>query len=731
MHITTCVCDASIHTTDAWLAASGSQESLLYIDSHNGWWRNSLVTQPLPLLPELSLSVSGCYVITGGLGGLGRILARQLLCQPDTEVIVLGRQSPADAIDTINEMTSFAKEHHSHWRYLSVNITDEVAVAIELLPYLSRLKGVFHLAGALQDSYLVRKPLDGAYDLIRSKVLGAYVLDRVTRKANMELFCCFSSISATFGNAGQSDYAFANGFLNGFCEQRTAEGAPGKSLSVSWPWWRDGGMLVAEEEQIILSQLGMKPLESKTGIAILSTLLAKNTESSVAILQGEEEKLRQSFSLEQTGSQQPESAKQQETDSSLFTDKSDPISGATEEMKRYLMALFVKETRRIPGTFTENDEFGALGIDSLIVIQISDHLEKALGKISKTLLFENNTIAELASAIVEEYGPLPGGKKDIAAQENKQLGEHQTSNTIITEEKKPLSASQDIAIIGLSGRFPQADSLDEFWQNLCDGKDCIEEIPSERWDRMRFFDQDRQRLDTTFTRWGGFLRNVTHFDAQAFNISPREASIIDPQARLFLETTWHAIEDAGYSPKNLIRGTETDRDIGVFVGVMYGEYQLHEAEERLRGMPILANSSYWSIANRVSYFFDFQGPSMAIDTACSSSLTALHVACESLLNGSCQVAIAGGVNVSIHPNKYFMLAQGRFASGDGRCRSFGEGGYGYVAGEGVGAVLLKPLDAAIRDGDHIYAVIKGSAVNHGGKTNGYTVPNPRAQANLK
>jgi acyl transferase domain-containing protein/acyl carrier protein len=209
-------------------------------------------------------------------------------------------------------------------------------------------------------------------------------------------------------------------------------------------------------------------------------------------------------------------------------------------------------------------------------------------------------------------------------------------------------------------------------------------------------------------------------------MSPREAEITDPQERLFLETVWHTLEDAGYTKTQLWQ-----KPVGVFVGVMWGEYQFFGVEETLKGHPINApGASYASIANRVSYSFNFTGPSLALDTMCSSALTAIHLACESLKRGESKLAIAGGVNVSIHPQKYFLLSQRMFASSDGRCRSFGEGGDGYVPGEGVGAVLLKPLAQARADGDQIYAVIKGSSINHGGKTNGYTVPNPNAHAQL-
>ncbi|WP_233289209.1 type I polyketide synthase, partial [Kitasatospora sp. MBT63] len=307
-----------------------------------------------------------------------------------------------------------------------------------------------------------------------------------------------------------------------------------------------------------------------------------------------------------------------------------------------------------------------------------------------------------------------------------------TATATVTATSGSAADDRAVAVIGVAGRFPQADGLDQLWENLKAGRDSITEVPADRWDADALYDPDRTKVDRTHTKWGGFIDGVQDFDAALFNISPREAGIIDPQARLFLESCWAALDDAGYTPDRLVSAEDPvhRRDVGVFVGAMYGEYQLHEAEERLRGNPVLANSAYWSIANRVSYFFDFQGPSVAVDTACSSALTAVHLAVESLRAGSSKVAIAGGVNVLIHPNKYFMLGQGRFASSDGRCRSFGAGGDGYVPGEGVGAVVLKPLRDALRDGDHIHAVIRGSSANHGGRTNGYTVPNPRAQADL-
>ncbi|MEO3808343.1 SDR family NAD(P)-dependent oxidoreductase [Sphaerisporangium sp. B11E5] len=278
-----------------------------------------------------------------------------------------------------------------------------------------------------------------------------------------------------------------------------------------------------------------------------------------------------------------------------------------------------------------------------------------------------------------------------------------------------------IAVIGLAGRYPQAPDLDTFWRNLAEGRDCVTEVPADRWDHDAYYDPDQDRAGRTYGRWGGFLDGVDRFDRAFFGVSRRDAERMDPQERLFLQTCWHALEDAGYPPDAL-----TGENVGVFAGVMWNHYQLVEGGEG--GVAPLAMHA--SIANRVSYTFDFDGPSMALDTSCSSSLTAAHMAVESLRRGECTLALAGGVNVSVHPQKYLQLAQGRFLSPDGRCRAFGKDAGGYVPGEGVGAVLLKPLAAARRDGDHIYGVIRASAVNHTGRTSGATVPSPTSQAAL-
>ncbi|MHA7237856.1 beta-ketoacyl synthase N-terminal-like domain-containing protein, partial [Burkholderia pseudomallei] len=273
----------------------------------------------------------------------------------------------------------------------------------------------------------------------------------------------------------------------------------------------------------------------------------------------------------------------------------------------------------------------------------------------------------------------------------------------------PAADDTAVAVIGMSGRYAQADNLREFWANLRAGRHCITEVPAERWDWRTHFDAEKGAPGRTYSRWGGFLTQIDRFDAAFFRIAPNDAEQIDPQGRLFLEESWAAIEDAGYTSDTL----SADRRVGVFVGVMNGDYP--------------TGAQFWSIANRVSHALDLHGPSLAVDTACSSSLTAIHLALDSLRSGTCDCALAGGVNLIQSPKHLVGLASLTMLSAGDACRAFGAGADGFVDGEGVGVLVLKPLSRALADGDAIHGIIRGSMINAGGKTHGLTVPNPRAQ----
>ncbi|MBM5790532.1 MAG: type I polyketide synthase [Cyanobacteria bacterium M_surface_10_m1_298] len=288
---------------------------------------------------------------------------------------------------------------------------------------------------------------------------------------------------------------------------------------------------------------------------------------------------------------------------------------------------------------------------------------------------------------------------------------------------------EPIAIVGIGCRLPGgANSVGQFWDLLRDGRDAISEVPPDRWDLTRHFDLDPQTPLHQHVRHGGFIDGIDQFDPAFFGISPREAVCMDPQQRLLLEVAWQAVEDAGV-PLERIRGSET----GVFVGISSSDYSsLLWASSDDYAIPdnepfVLPGNTGCIAANRLSYFFDFKGPSFTVDTACSSSLVAVHLACESLWRGESALALAGGVQALIHPGIQSSFCKAGLLAPDGRCKSFDAAANGYVRSEGAGAVLLKPLSAAQASGDRIYALIHGTAVNSDGRSNGMVAPNLRAQ----
>ncbi|MPY98080.1 MAG: amino acid adenylation domain-containing protein [Actinophytocola sp.] len=286
----------------------------------------------------------------------------------------------------------------------------------------------------------------------------------------------------------------------------------------------------------------------------------------------------------------------------------------------------------------------------------------------------------------------------------------------------------DIAIVGLGCRFPGANTPGKFWRLLRDGVDAITEIPPERFDVEPLFDPDPGKPGKLFSRWGGFVEGIDRFDAGFFGISPREAQRIDPQHRMLLEVAWEALEDAGL-PADGLAGSGT----GVFVGISsndYGHLQLDSRNQRDVDTYALLGTAGSVAANRISFHYDFRGPSLAVDTACSSSLVATHVACRSLATGECDLAVVGGVNAVLTPEPIIGFCKAGMLSPDGRCRTFDARANGYVRAEGAGVLILKPLAAALDDDDPIRAVIRGTGTNEDGHTVGITVPSARAQQEL-
>jgi acyl transferase domain-containing protein/aryl carrier-like protein len=293
----------------------------------------------------------------------------------------------------------------------------------------------------------------------------------------------------------------------------------------------------------------------------------------------------------------------------------------------------------------------------------------------------------------------------------------------LTESRDP------IAIVGIGCRFPgEATTPAMFWQNLQNGVDAIRVVPADRWNPQHFYHEGQVRPGRTQTQWGGFVDNIDQFDPQFFGISPREAARMDPQQRMLLEVAWEALEDGGQS-LGQIAGSKT----AVFVGISSWDYAYQGLSCQDRGVIGAYSNTGGSLSiasNRISYCLDLRGPAASVDTACSSALVSLHLACNSIWNEGCPLALAGGVNALLMPDFFIAFSQLNMLSPDGRCKTFDARANGFVRGEGAGMVLLKPLALALADNDRVYAVIRGTAVNQDGRTAGMTVPRQAAQEAL-
>lgn len=680
------------------------------------------------------------YLITGGMGGIGTCIAREIAKKTKNPVLILTGRTLLNQRKE-NERKELERLG-ARTEYVQLDVSQKVKMAgliQKIVKKYGKLNGVIHAAGIIRDNLIRKKTEEEFEEVMKAKVDGLVNLDLATANLPLDFILVFSSFSGCFGNAGQVDYAAANAFMDSYAhwrkELRICGKRYGKMVSVSWPLWIDGGMkMEPNAKKIIKETIGMTGMPAENGMQALYKSMELDQEH-LLVVHGLQDKIMNYVSgMHLEG--QVESKPKGTIDASL-------LEKATACLKQLVASVLWMPVEQLD----EKKDMSEYGMDSIAMIELNARLEKHFHSMSKTLFFEYNTLEEIAEYFVASYPEkmmeLTEYKKEETVKQEVYLkhegdgktkahGETVKRRMRVKQLRKSAGKKEEIAIIGLAGRYPGADNLQEFWKNLCDGKDCITEIPKERWDFESYFDSHKNVEGKSYTKWGGFLNQIEYFDPLFFHISPKEAEKLEPQERLFLQCVQEMIEDAGYTREQLSSYGygEVKGKVGVFAGAMFQEYQLYGAQMEMLGKPESIYGTLSQIANRVSYFYNLHGPSITIDTMCSSSLTAVHLACESIYHGECSLAIAGGVNVSLHPNKYLILSQGKFASSEGKCRSFGAGGDGYVPGEGVGAMLLKPLSKAIEDGDHIYGVIKGTAVNHGGKVSGITVPNPAAQADV-
>lgn len=683
----------------------------------------------------------GVYIISGGLGKVGIIIAEYLAKKYHAKLVLVGRSN--DTSDKLHLLNGYGAESIFIKGDVGVKSDVDNVIAIAKQKFGS-INGIIHCAGFIKDASILKKNLSDVKMVIDPKVLGAINLDLATKDEPLDLFVLVSSLSAIIGNAGQTDYAYANSFLDYYSEFRNSLLAQklrrGFTKSINFPLWKDGGMQLDESiQKAFFDKFGLLAISNNNGLdAIVRSLQVFGNQ--MIYLKGLRGRINENI-IEI----QPKITNQMNSNKE-YIDSENIRTELLKELVLITSKLIDKKDVIINGAI----KLEQYGMNSIAFTEFTNQLnEKFDLDVSPGILFSNPSLDDLTQYLIQEYpNQIFKAFPSVESYRNNQKSEnhvvtnhHSLSNfsenkwddhfnvdfgddnlSATINKREALESYQDIAIIGIDGVFPMSNDLDIYWDNIKNRRSLVSEVPADRWDWKQFMDNGADES----IKWGGFVDKIDSFDSEFFGISPREADLMDPQQRLFLMMAWKTIENAGYSPLAL-----SGKKVGVFVGCSSFDYlqSINSVGIESDAYASIGNA-HSVIANRISYFLNFKGPSESIDTACSSSLVAISRAIESIQLGNSELALAGGVNLMINPFLHMSFSKAGMLSKDGKCKTFDKKADGYVRGEGGGAVLLKSLSRAKADKDFIYAVIKGHSINHGGRATSFTAPNPDAQASL-
>ncbi|GAA3360093.1 SDR family NAD(P)-dependent oxidoreductase [Saccharopolyspora gregorii] len=737
--------------------------------------RHGTTEIPAGAAGESLLRTGGVYWITGGAGGIGRLLAEHLCLRHGATVVVSGRSEQAPT------------PPHERVHYVRADVTDAASVRDAVRTIRAehgRLDGVFHAAGVLDDGYLATTPLASTAAVLAPKVDGTAHLAAAIDDLDLDFLLLFGSVAGAFGGAAQAGYAAANAHLDALALRRQATGAETRVLD--WPLWADGGMRMdAATTAYLRKRTGTVPLPTEAGLAAVERALRAGAPVRRVVLHGERAKLRVYAGLDR-----PVAAVPVTTSAPAAVELDD--AELAERAQDFLRAVFAEVTRQDPDGILADEKLEHYGIDSIAIVDLTSTLEDSFGSLPKTLFFEHVDLRGVAEYFVAEHrtrllelvAPVESAVEgieetaaagsDAAGPQGSPVLEPAVAATISTIPATPAAAipatarasatatpdaagspvaattssiaatptatttprpadprhdpgRHDIAVVGMAGRYPGADTLEEFWDLLSEGRHSFETVPASRWHHGDIHFDERDVLGKTVVRTGTFLRDVDAFDPRYFNISQRNAEIMSPEVRLFLQTGVTALEDAGYSRETLRR--RYDGDVGVLVGSMNNSYAYYGFQNMLQRGTTTSGSEVGVMANMLSYHYGFTGPSVFVDTMCASSAACVHQAVRLLRDGETRMVVVGGINLMLHPYDLISTSQAHFTTKSADVvRSYGLGADGTILGEGVGAVVLKPLGEAVSDGDHVYGVIKGSGLTNAGVRNGFTVPSPQQQA---
>ncbi|GAA4850003.1 SDR family NAD(P)-dependent oxidoreductase [Kitasatospora terrestris] len=680
--------------------------------------------------PELPVDPDAGYLITGGAGGVGRAVAEDLVRRGARHLLLVGR-TPLERLPqaTADWLASLAAGGVTAlYRSADCDRYEELAAALSASG-LPALRGVVHAAGTLPLGPLAEADAEAFAQGLRGKFSGAWWLHLLTEGLDLDFFLTTSSASALWGADGRGAYAAANGGLDALAAYRVAAGRPASAVAFG-AWALDG--MADEDGRRTLARMGLADLDGTTGCSVLTAatpggsgqVLACPVEWPRFLEVMEASRARALFAEvaaeDAAGAQLP--ALREEL---LALPEQARAAAAAVHVGRTLAAVLGHAEGHTvpPGTGFYN-----LGLDSIMAVDLARDLSLAFAVDLKVAdVFNYPTVEQLSALVAARVADAPAAAPARTAGAGARAGRPVTTAAEADAGATAVPqgyGSEPVAIVGMAGRFPGADSVEELWQLLAEGRDAVGPVPADRWDGAALHSADPLSTGTVSTDQGGFLSDLARFDAAFFGVPAREAESLDPQHRLLLEAAWHALEDAGSDPR-AVRGSRT----GVFVGISNSDYARLLERGGLRDLDAYfgTGTALNAAAGRLAYTLGANGPALAVDTACSSSLVALHLAVRSLRSGESDRALAGGVNVIASPECSVAVSRAHMLSPDGRCKTFSAEANGFVRAEGVGVLVLKRLSDARRDGDRVLAVVHGTAVNQDGASSGLTVPSGRAQ----